>query len=401
MRRNDYSRILCGILMGMTGLTAVADQRSDQSRLAEANTAFAFDLLKQVTREQAGRNVFISPYSVSSVLQMVANGAAGATRAEMEHVLHVDGMKAETANAAYRALDQSIKKEKDAVLNIANSIWCRRGTELKPDFVACNRDFYLATVDLLDFNDPKSASVINDWAAKQTAGRIKDIIQGPISRDTEVFLLNAVYFKGQWAAQFEKERTREQAFHLRPDRERQVRMMFQDGDFEYQERDGVQAVRLPYRGGRLGMVVLLPGTDSSPEKLLATLDAASWDATVMRPLRTRKGMIGLPRFRLERETPLNEPLKNMGIRLAFGRGADFTAMSATPLFLSDVLQKSFVEVNEEGTEAAAVTRGTMSLVSMRPPEEPFRMIVERPFLFLIEDRFTQNLLFMGIVRDPA
>jgi serpin B len=178
-------------------------------------------------------------------------------------------------------------------------------------------------------------------------------------------------------------------------------MMQQSGEFQYQEGKGCQAVRLPYAGWRLGMYVLLPEAGSSVEKLLASLDAQSWENQLRRQFVSRKGSLVLPRFKLEYGAELKRPLSALGMRIPFSRGADFSGMSASPLYLSEVRHKSFVEVNEEGTEAAAVTMAAMAPSSMQRPTPPFEMVVDRPFLFVIEDNLTNAILFVGVVFDPA
>jgi serpin B len=177
--------------------------------------------------------------------------------------------------------------------------------------------------------------------------------------------------------------------------------MWQRGHYNYQQGDGFQAVRLPYTGGGLQMVLFLPDTNSSPAKLLADLNADTWRDKILPGFRDREGMLAFPRFKLDYDVKLNDPLKALGLRQAFSNGADFSAMADEGLFVSEVKQKSFVEVNEEGTEAAAVTTVEMEGMAIMKPIKPFEMIVDRPFFFVIEDDKTQSILFMGMVYDPA
>jgi serpin B len=177
--------------------------------------------------------------------------------------------------------------------------------------------------------------------------------------------------------------------------------MWQHGHFNYQQGDGFQAVRLPYASGRLQMYLFLPDTNSSPTKLLADLNADTWQNKILPKFQDKEGTLALPRFKLDYDVTLNDPLKALGMRRAFSNGADFSAMADEPLFVSEVKQKSFVDVNEEGTEAAAVTTVHMKSSGMRRPIESFEMIVDRPFLFVIGDDSTKSVLFMGVVYDPA
>lgn len=395
-------KALSGLLVCLLCWPVLAAAPADEARLAAADTGFAFGLVKELAREQPAKNVFISPYSISTALQMVCNGAAGSTKQEMASVLGTSGLEPETLNEACKELDQSIRSaESNVVLSIANAIWYRAGVELRPAFVSVNQDFFSAKMGALDFTAPRTAGIINTWADENTHGRIKQIISGSIPGDAQVILANAIYFKGSWERKFDPKATKERAFHLRDGRQPQVPMMAQSGEFQYQEGNGCQAVRLPYAGGRLGMCVLLPEPDSSADKLLASLNAQGWQTQLRRQFRSRRGSLVLPRFKLEYGAELKRPLTALGMALPFSRGADFSGMSPTPLYLSEVRHKSFVEVNEEGTEAAAVTLGVMRHSSVQRPTPPFEMVVDRPFLFVIEDNLTNAILFLGVVFDPT
>jgi serine protease inhibitor len=390
-----------GVLLVSAGLMVLAAP-ADQEKLASANTGFAFDLLKQIAGEQPGTNIFISPFSVSTVLQMVANGAAGDTKAEMQRVLKTTGLPAETLNAAVKDLNQLLNSQTNVILNLANAIWYQEGFHLKPGFVSDNQNFFAAKLAGVDFGKPKSAQTINDWADTSTRGKIKEVVQFPFPPLTRVILANAIYFKGKWDRPFDKQATKDHTFNvLSGGTPKQVPTMWQHGHFNYQQGDGFQAVQLPYAGGRLQMYLFLPDTNSSPAKLLAELNAQTWQSKILPGFRDRDGTLAFPRFKLDYDVTLNEPLKALGMRQAFGSSADFSAMADEPLFMSEVKQKSFVEVNEEGTEAAAVTTVTMRAEAVFRPEKPFEMIVDRPFLFMIGDDSTKSILFMSVIYDPA
>jgi serpin B len=389
-----------GAWLCFTGLTVLAAVPDDQEKLASANTAFAFDLLKQITREQPGTNVFISPFSVSTALQMVGNGAAGETKAEMQRVLKTAGLSAETLNAACKDLNQSLNSQPGMILNLANAIWYKKEFHLKPEFVSVNKQFFQAELGGVDFAKPESAQTINHWADNKTRGKIKEVVRWPFDPAVRVILANAIYFKGKWDRPFDKKQTKPH-FHLSGGGEKQAPTMWQRGLFSYQEGDDFQAVRLPYAGGRLQMYLFLPDTNSSPTKLLADFSGETWRDRILPQFHDTEGVLALPRFKLDYDVILNDPLKAMGMRRAFAIDADFSAMADEPLFVSEVKQKSFVEVNEEGTEAAAVTTVTMLRKAVRPVEKPFAMIVDRPFLFVIADDQTKSILFMGVIYDPA
>jgi len=400
-RFNRY-RTWAGLLMLSTGFAVRADSAAEPAMLAAANTGFAFNLLKQIAREQPDQNVFISPFSVSTVLQMVGNGAAGETKVEMQKVLKTAGLPAGSLNEAFRNLNQSLTSLPDVTLNLANGIWYQRGIRLKPAFVAENKKYFLAELAGVDFNHPKSADIINNWADKTTRGKIQNVVQFPFPPLTKVVLANAIYFKGKWDRPFDKHATKPHAFHLADGAETQVPMMWQHEHFSYQEGGGFQAVRLSYAGGRLQMYLFLPATNSSPTKLLAGLDNDTWRGKILPRFADWEGTLELPRFKLNYGIELNDPLKALGMRQAFLPGtADFSAMAGEPLYISAVKQKSFVDVNEEGTEAAAVSTVGVGAMAILEPIKPFEMIVDRPFFFVIEDSLTQSVLFMGLVYSPA
>ncbi len=394
-------KVWTGLLLCSASLAARADLTTDQATLVTANTGFAFDLLKQIVKAQPEANIFISPFSVSTVLQMAGNGASGATGTEMQHVLKTTSLPAGSLNEACRNLNQSLTSLPDVTLNLANGIWYQNGIRLKPAFVAENKNYFLAELAGVDFGDPKSVDTINRWAEKKTRGKIKDVVQFPFPPLTRVILANAIYFKGKWDRPFDKRETKPHTFHLSGGGEKQAPMMWQHGTFSYQAGDGYQAVRLPYAGGRLQMYLFLPDANSSPAKLLAGLNSGTWRDKILSHFEDREGTLALPRFKLNYDVELNDPLKVLGMRQAFTAGiADFSAMAGEPLYISKVKQKSFVDVNEEGTEAAAVTTVGVAAMGIIEPVKPFEMIVDRPFFFVIEDSETQSILFMGIVSDP-
>jgi serine protease inhibitor len=391
-----------GVLLCSAGLAALAASPSDREKLATANTGFAFDLLKQIVKEQPDTNVFISPFSVSGVLQMVANGAAGDTKTEMQRVLKTAGLPPGALNSACKDLNQSLNSQTNVILNLANAIWYKEGLHLKPGFVSDNKNFFSAKLAGVDFGKPESAQTINDWADTSTHGKIKQIVQWPFDPLPRVILANAIYFKGKWNRPFDKQGTKDHAFNVLPGgTPKPVPTMWQRGRFNYQQDDGFQAVRLPYASGHLQMYLFLPDTNSSPAKLLADFNVETWRDKILPKFQDAEGTLALPRFKLDYDVTLNDPLKALGMRRAFTDDADFSAMADEPLCVSEVKQKSFVEVNEEGTKAAAVTTVRMRPTGVFRPEKPFEMIVDRPFLFVIGDDQTQSILFMGVIYDPA
>lgn len=383
----------------LIGFKSVA-AASDQQTLATGNNAFAFNLLRTLTKERPGQNVFISPYSVSAALQIVCNGAEGETKKEMMEVLGTGALSAKDASAAFQQLSASLRSaSSNATLSIANAIWFSPHIQLKPEFVSLSQDYYGAKVSALDFTDPRASGIVNRWVSENTRGRIDKIIEGPLSGMTGAFIANAIYFKGTWETKFDNKATQTRSFHAGGDNSKLVPIMFQRGKFAYQETPEFQAARLPYFGKRLGMYLFLPATNSSASKLLGSLSGATW-SNLLTKFKNTKGQIGLPRFKLEFSTELNKPLTSLGMKKAFRpRAAEFSGISSTPLYIDLVKHKTFVEVNEEGTEAAGVTGVTVSVTSVEIPENPFEMILDRPFLFVIEDTPTKEILFAGVLND--
>jgi len=389
------------LLCSFIGLSASTVSAQDFEKLAAANNGFAFDLLKQIAKEQPDKNIFISPFSVSTALQMVCDGAAGETKSEMQRVLKTDGLKPSELNAACKSLNQSLNEQPDVILNLANGIWYQKQFKLKPGFVADNKMFFQAELAGVDFANLNSAQTINDWADNKTRGKIQNVVQFPFPPLTRVILANAIYFKGKWVKPFDKSETKPRAFHLASGETNQTPMMRQSGKFSYQEADGFQAVRLSYAGDRLQMYLFLPEANSGPEKLLVDF-GENWHKKILPQFTERKGTLVFPKFKIEYDVKLSGPLKSLGMKRAFDfHNADFSAMADEPLFVSEVKHKSFVEVNEEGTEAAAVTTVVMAGrgAPMNPPK-PFEMVVDRPFFFVIADQRTQSILFMGLISDP-
>ena len=399
--KTAFNKIPTGFAIGVLSFAASAQ---DLPALANANNNFGFDLTGQIAAGQPDRNIFVSSFSASCALQMVANGAAGKTQAEMEHVLKTAGWSPQELNRSYRALSRSLTAPRDAALEIANSVWYRNNLSLKPDFVTGNQNYFQAGLAGVNFLDPKTADIINEWADKHTHGKVQQVVSFPFPRSTALVLADAVYFKGKWVTPFDKLATQPRDFHLPDGSSRQTPMMQRDGKFDYQETTGFQAVRLPYQGN-LRMEVFLPKTNSSPQKLVEEFRAKdAWQKTVETGFGGRDGFLALPKFKINYGVSLNAPLEALGMKLAFSHDhADFSGIANDPvLAIDEVNQKSFVAVDEEGTEAAAVTAVTMTdaALPLAPPKQ-FKMIVDRPFLFVIEDIPTRSILFTGVVADPA
>ena len=370
--------------------------------LIAATTRFAFKLYSQVVGQNRDVNVFLSPASVALALAMAYNGAVGETRQAIAAALELGELDPEEVNHAAGAVLQELEHlDPRARLAIANSLWVNQDVILEPAFVERNREVYRAELAGLNFADPRSVAVINAWVREHTHGKIERIIE-QIDASAILFLINAIYFKGDWTWQFDRKQTRDAPFTLLDGRQKLHPMMRQSGSYPYYEGDGFQAISLPYGAGRLSMYIFLPAPRSSLDALNRHLGSTRWN-TWMRRFRKTEGSIALPRFKLEYEVTLNEALKALGMGVAFDpRRADFSAMcahTAQKVYLNEVRHKTFVEVNEEGTEAAAVTSAGMVLAAFTPSRS-FHMVVDRPFFCAIRDNQTGLILFMGAIVEP-
>ncbi|MCJ7645926.1 serpin family protein [bacterium] len=407
MKRQSLSKI-CLIVAGLAILVLALQGRFSASgetnqvfddRLVSANTIFAFKLFAEIVKQDTGKNIFISPASVAIALAMTYNGAGGETKRAMTKTLELQGMSLEEvnrANAALRAILENLDPK--VQLNIANSLWARKGILFKPVFIKRNEDFYGAEVATLDFDDPTAPSTINSWVSKKTKGKINKIIEN-ISPDAILFLINAIYFKGNWTVEFAKKKTKELPFYLLDGRQKDCPMMSQSGKYRYYEGKNFQAISLPYGDNkRVSMYIFLPNKDYSLKEFLESLNAENWK-NWMSQFHTMQGSIVLPRFKLAYELNLNNALKALGMKVAFDKSrANFENMCpispGVNVFINEVKHKTFLEVDEKGTEAAAVTSVEMRMTSIG---QEFSMIVDHPFFCAIRDNETGTVLFMGSI----
>jgi serpin B len=374
----------------------VRDLTVAEQNLVESANRFGFELFSEVISQSDGGNVFISPLSVSLALGMTANGARNDTEAAMRTTLGYSGLTAAEINEGYRGLiDYLVNLDPKVTMEIANSIWYRQGFEVLQEFIDLNQTFFDAVVRALDFAAPGAADTINAWVADKTHGKIEEIVGSPISGDTVMFLINAIYFKGTWTYQFDPADTAEATFHA-PDDDKTVKMMHMHGDLSYQQNADFQAVDLPYGHELFTMTVFLPAGGQSVDDLAAKLTGANWTAW-MQGFEVEEVDLSMPRFELEYGQVLNDILIALGMGAAFSMAADFTGINpAGGLFITRVKHKTYVKVNEEGTEAAAVT----SVEIGKRASNPISVRIDRPFLFVIHDKHSKAMLFMGKIVDP-
>ena len=362
---------------------------------AGAVPSFAFGLFQDIVSNDGSDIVFLSPLSASLALSMTANGASETTRQEMLSVLGFDCSIKEVNEYNRSVMDLFASGPDGVELNAANSIWVSDAFPLKGRFCRTVRKNYDAMVTNLDFSDPASPSVINRWCADNTAGRIDKMIEA-IDPATQLYLLNALYFKGLWTTPFDTALTREDIFHG-DSNDSQVKFMYNKAYFPYYIGPEGSMVELPYGDDRnFVMDVIIPPDGLSADEFVIGLDSESL-SRLSSGLQTDEIRLMLPSFKAEYDVSLNAALQRLGMKEAFTSSADFSDMSKEPLMISEVRQKTFIEVNEEGSEAAAITSIGIMRTSLAP--EPFEFKVDRPFVFLIRERNSGTILFMGLVRN--
>ena len=400
---------MVAVLFMGSGCTKARMAKPDQAvldafdiTLVEKTNDFGFNLYKNLAREN--ENIMISPVSVSLAMAMVYNGANGATREDMARALNVQGLELDRLNKNNLALLYYLTSaDPELTVNIANSIWMLEDFKFSEAFVATVKNDYQAEAKKLDFADPKSADVINKWVDDKTRGTIDQIVTPPIDSQTIMFLINAVYFKGSWTSPFETELTSEQAFNLVDGQTVTVPTMYQSGSFDYLKSSGFQALRLPYgEDEQMAMVLFLPDQNTSLSEFQNQLNQDNW-SNWQAHFEAKAGTLMLPKFTMEYEKSLNQVLAELGMGIAFEPGkADFSGLAAAAaddIYISNVKHKTFIEVDETGTEAAAVTSVEVGTTSM--PAYDFELNFDRPFFYAIEDSETGAIVFMGAVLDPS
>jgi serine protease inhibitor len=366
--------------------------------IIRSDNAFGLELFQQAAAcDTEATNLFISPTSVSLALAMTYNGADGETKTAMENALKKQGFSIDEINTSYKSLINALVSiDPRVTLEIANSIWYREDFTVLPDFISINQEYYDAQVKSLDFDSPGAPGVINDWVSAKTHERITTIIE-QIPAQAVMYLINAIYFKGIWKSEFDEASTTDGSFYLPDGSLVKVPVMKQTTALRLTSNELFSMVELPYGQGNFSMLVLLPLAGHSPDDIIHELAPEKWDEWTG-SLEETNVTLHLPRFSYSYRNELNDELEAMGMGIVFTGEADFSKINGTgDLLISKVLHKSFVEVNEEGTEAAAVTSVEVELTAF-PGNVMFN--VNRPFLFAIREIKTGTILFIGMVRNP-
>jgi len=366
-----------------------------EADLISSDNKFGFKLFKEIANYEGDKNLFISPLSVGLALGMTYNGARGETQEAMQAALELHDMNLQEVNEAYKSLiELFINLDPKVQFQIANSIWYIEGFRVEQEFIDLNKNYFNAEVTSMDFSAPGAVDIINGWVKEKTMGKIEEIIER-IDPVTVMFLINALYFKGTWTYEFNPESTKDEVFNLPDGTQKPCRMMAQEGNFDYYENENFQVIDLPYGVGDYSMTIFLPQSGVAVDDVIASLNQENWNYWNSQ-FTEQNVQLSLPKFKLEYELELKEVLTALGMGIAFHGGADFTGINPdAALYISRVLHKTYVDVNEEGTEAAAVT-----VVEMRDFSGANYMRVDRPFAFIITEKNSGTVLFMGKIIEP-
>lgn len=374
-------------------------QNQDTQTAGEAVNAFGLKLVREVASQNKRQNVFVSPLSVFAALSMAETGSAGQTQKAIRDTLAVAPSVSDAGlHESVSALLKSLNSQKGVQLSIANGLWSDVQWPLKPSFVEQCKNFYAADATTLDFSQASAvADKVNSWVNEKTRGKISNIVGPDFVRDSKAILTNAVYFMGGWRHTFDKAQTKLGPFHLVNGKKKNVLFMHRaELEDAYRNGHGFEAAALPYENSEMLMYAILPDQGKSPEEVLAKISVDD----LRYPSGNYELDLRLPRFTLDFSAALKTTLVHMGMAPAFQRGADFTPMGPPNFFISDVLHKTRLEVDEEGTVAAASTAIGMATGAMRRTPPTKTLVFDRPFAILLCDARTGTILFAGVIYEP-
>jgi len=377
----------------------IRDLTTSEVKLKESSNEFGIKLFRKIVENEQNKNIFISPLSVSMALGMTYNGSDSTTLEAMHESLEYGDLSINEVNESYQSLIKLLTElDPKVIFDIANSIWYREGFSVENDFLNINQTYFNAVVRALDFNRSDAADIINAWVDGNTNGKIEEIVDSPINPLTVMFLINAIYFKGTWTYEFDEENTRDDTFFLPDGSEKECKMMSHKNDHNYFENEQFQAIDLPYGNAEFSMTIFLPKPGTNIDSLIAQFSNDSWNSWIS-SFSSQEVNLYLPKFKIEYEISLNNVLCALGMSIAFDPGrADFTKINSDGnLYISNVKHKTFVKVNEEGTEAAAVTSVEIGLTSV---DGAITMRINCPFVFAIRENHSGTILFIGKIVEP-
>lgn len=371
----------------------------DQTAIVQSGNEFAFDIFKKIVAgENESKNIMISPLSISSALSMTINGANGETREAMLEALRLKGISIDAINKAYNDLTKALLSvDKRVLISIANSVWTEDDFNVKKAFIDVLTQYYDARSESFDINDPNAPAKMNAWIEDKTNGLIKDMIES-LDDNTVMLLINAIYFKGKWTSEFDKTLTEAMPFYLSSGSVN-VPMMRQESDFNVYEGSGFTMAEFPYGQGNFVMDVILPDQSASLAGTMELLSDANFNGWISQ-MRKMEIDVTFPKFKYGFKKKLKEVLGDMGMGIAFTDAADFSNISEQyDLLINEVTHQSFIETDEEGTEAAAAT--VVEIVNTSYPPQALEFRLDRPFVYIIRETTTNSIIFMGRVSDPS
>lgn len=371
----------------------------NMKNMVSSDNQFGIEIFKQMLNAEQGNNLMISPLSISQALLMTYNGADGDTKKAFDETLFLNDLTIDEVNQSAQELVKALlEADPEVIIDIANSIWYPDGYKIKPEFIGVNEDYYNAEVQQLAFNN-EAVDIINAWVKNKTNDKIEEIID-EIDPMTIMFLIDAVYFKGNWKSEFEEENTIDDDFTLGNGSKVTVPFMYQSTTAKKLNHDDFTILDLPYGRGNFSMLIVLPNKDKTIDDVLGVWDNGTYNQWITDLYEVDNLDVIIPKFKFAYEKELNEVLKEMGLAVAFDTDqADFSnIIEDMDLYISNVKHKTFIEVNEKGTEAAAVTSVEIRMTSIGPSNQ---FIADRPFLFVIREKYTNSILFMGRVEDPS
>lgn len=366
-------------------------------KVIASNSDFAFSLFKEIAAVEIEDNFMISPVSASLALGMVYNGADNETKFAFDEVFNYGDASLEEVNSINQSLINYLTENVSGTqFSVANSLWMNQDFSFHDNFTSLNKKYYDAKVENLDFQDPNTLKIINNWVSDKTQKKIPTILEA-IEPGMVLFAINALYFKSDWKHKFKEENTKNLPFYPAGSSAKSVPMMNMTENLSFLSNSIFSSVKLPYKNDKFNMTVFLPNEDKTLNDVIEVLDEknrTSWENQYT----TQKVIVTMPKFTFSYKKEFNDALQNMGLGIAFTDNADFSLMSATPTKISFVLQKTFIEVNEKGTEAAAATVVGMELTNAGPTLN--RLLIDRPFIFIITEKTTNAICFMGKVGMP-
>ena len=378
------------------------DLRGAEAQMVVSDQAFAFDFFANVfdeERKDKDENFMVSPISLRMALAMTWNGSDGETKQAMQNTLGLGDWSDDEVNNYFKKLkDAFVKTDPSTQLSIANSIWTNKNIEILSDFISLNQSYYNATVEAVDFANPATVGKINQWAANNTNGLIKEVIENTNPNDL-MYLLNALYFKGIWTSEFEVKNTSKMNFTTNNGTNTMVDMMQQEARFNYTADETLQLVELPYGNKAFSMMMLLPKEGQKLTDVTLALKNEGYWNNLKSKMSNKKVDLFLPKFKTEHSKKLNDVLTDMGMGVAFDAdNANFSRMSSRDAFISLVKQDTYIATDEVGTEAAAVTTVGITVTSLPAPDEKIVFKADRPFMYIIQEKSTGSVLFMGAVK---